>query len=82
MHTIKYQRISIIFEDLSKESKMSSYEIGIEVKKVIDQILKEMVIQNDFDGSLVEFINQPKVPEAVASLFKRFLETSKRKRTS
>lgn len=53
---------------------MSSYEIGIEVKKLVDQILQEMAIKNDFDKSVVEVISRPVKSESITPLFRTFLK--------
>lgn len=56
---------------------MSSYEIEIEVGKVIDKIKKDMIIKNDFDKMVTEAISGQHTPETIVSLFKSFLQTTK-----
>jgi len=55
---------------------MSGLEIGLEVQKVVDQILKELVITNSFEKILIKTIDDPIVAETVEAIFQKFLEQS------
>jgi len=58
---------------------MSSYEIGMEVNKVIEKILSEMVVRNSFDRLVVDKISGQMGPETVVSLFKLYLKGKEEK---
>lgn len=57
---------------------MASYEIGIQVRRLVEKILSEMVIKSGFDKSVIDSISEPIEPELIVHLFKGFLEAQQK----